>query len=244
MPKKSPAKLLLLMLAGAAFGLAACEKKAAAPATPAAEIHEPDVPRADAPPIVPVRTDAPAGAYRLDKAHASLVFSVNHIGYSEYTAGFDDFDATLDFDPASPANIRVSATINPASLDIPTPPAGFLDELKSAAWLGAIEFPAMRFHSTSVTLTGPSSARIDGALEIRGVTAPVSFDAVFNGGYAGFPPYDPNARIGFSAKGVLKRSAFGMTVGIPTAEMPVGVSDDVSFRIEAEFIGPPSPEAP
>ena len=129
------------------------------------------------------------------------------------------------------------------SLDIPTPPDGFLDEQKSAAWLNAVEFPAMTFKSTAVTLTGPETARIEGDLAFRGVTAPVTVEATFNGGYPGFPPYDPNARIGFSANGALKRSAFGVSFGIPTDDQPMGVSDDVTFEIEAEFNGPPAPAA-
>ena len=194
-------------------------------------------------PDAPAPTDAPAGAYRLDKSHASLVFKVDHIGYSTYTGAFDDFDATLTFDPLAPEKISVTAIIDVGSLDIPAPPAGFLDELKGAAWLNAVDFPKMTFRSASVSMTAPNAARVAGELEFRGVAAPVSFDAVFNGGYAGFPPYDPNARIGFSAKGSLKRSAFGLIIGIPTAEAPVGVGDEVAFEIEAEFTGPPTAPA-
>lgn len=191
--------------------------------------------------IVPVATTSPAGRYRLDKTHASLVFKVDHIGFSNYTGQFRTFDATLDFDPHHPETMAVTATVDPASLDIPTPPAGFLDELKSAAWLDAAGFPDMAFRSTRVTMTAPDAARVDGDLSWRGVTAPVSMDVLFNGGYAGFPPYDPKARIGFSARGELKRSAFGITFGLPTPEQPLGVGDAVSFEIEAEFNGPPSP---
>ena len=43
----------------------------------------------------------PAGAYTLDKAHASLIFRVNHIGFSNYTRRFKRFDAKLQFDPAN-----------------------------------------------------------------------------------------------------------------------------------------------
>lgn len=217
---KKPAILL-----SAALLLAACVRE------------EPASPEAAAAP-----TDAPAGAYRLDKSHASLVFKVDHIGYSTYTGGFDDFDATLMFDPLWPEAMNVTATIDVGSLDIPAPPAGFLDELKGAAWLNAVDFPSMTFRSASVSITAPNAARVEGMLDFRGVAAPVAFDAVFNGGYAGFPPYDPNARIGFSAKGSLKRSAFGLLIGIPTPEAPVGVGDVVAFEIEAEFIGPPTPQ--
>jgi polyisoprenoid-binding protein YceI len=78
---------------------------------------------------------------------------------------------------------------------------------------------------------------------LRGVTAPVALEVRFNGGYSGFPPYDPNARIGFSAHGTLDRSAFGMIVGIPPQGSTMGVSDSVDFAIEAEFTGPLAPEA-
>ena len=70
--------------------------------------------------------------------------------------------------------------------------------------------------------------RIEGELTLRGVTRPVSLDARYNGGYAGHP-MDPNARIGFSATGRLKRSEFGMKYGIPA------IPDELKlvFAIEA-----------
>jgi polyisoprenoid-binding protein YceI len=221
-----------------AMALLACAREDAAPPADAATALE--TPAASES-IAPTATEAPAGEYRLDKYHATLVFKVNHIGYSNYTGSFDNLDATLAFDPKAPEKMAVSATIDVGSLDIPTPPEGFLDELKSPAWLDAVGFPQMKFRSTGVTPTGPNTARVDGELEFRGVTAPVTMNVTFNGGYAGFPPYDPAARIGFSATGSLKRSLFGVVIGIPTTESPVGVGDDVSFEIEAEFNGPPAP---
>lgn len=220
--------------------LASCGQKETSPQAPA----EPEIAGAPQSPINPQATEAPAGEYRLDKSHASLVFKVDHISYSAYTGSFDKFDATLSFDPLAPEKMKLSATIDVNSLDIPAPPAGFLHELKGAAWLNGVEFPSMTFRSTAVALTSPNTARVDGELDFRGIAAPVALDVTFNGGYSGFPPYDPNARIGFSAKGSLKRSAFGVDFGIPTAEAPVGVGDDVAFEIEAEFTGPPSPQGP
>ena len=34
----------------------------------------------------PNTPDVPAGTYRLDPAHASLIFRVDHLGFSRYTA--------------------------------------------------------------------------------------------------------------------------------------------------------------
>jgi polyisoprenoid-binding protein YceI len=222
------APTLAVLLAASAC---APRQETAAPAAPAPD----STPAAASGPIVPVETPAPAGTYRLDTSHASLIFKVDHVGFSNYTGSFRAFDATLSFDPANPAAMAVTATIDAASLDIPAPPAGFLDELKSAAWLDAVGHPEIVFRSTAVTPTAPDAARVDGELSFRGVTAPVVMEVVYNGGYESFPPYDPNARIGFSAKGALKRSVFGVMAALPTEEQPFGVGDAVTFEIEAEF---------
>ncbi len=183
-------------------------------------------------------TNLPAGTYKLDKHHASLVFNVKHMGFSYYTADFDDFDATLDIDPAKPEDAKVTATINPASLDLPTPPDGFTKELLGDKWLNAAKFPSITFTSTKVEMLDKKTAKIHGTLELLGVKKPVTLNATFNGGYAG-QPMDPNARIGFSATGSFNRSDFGVSYGIPAPGSNMGVSDNVNVVIEAEFKGPP-----
>jgi polyisoprenoid-binding protein YceI len=192
---------------------------------------------ARAPALAP---DVPAGGYQLDRAHASLIFRVDHLGFSKYTARFTRFDAALEFDPVDPAASSLVATVDARSLETDFPFAEQLDfnaQLRGEEWLDAEEHPQMTFRSTRVVLTGPSSASIDGDLTLRGVTRPMTLDATFNGGYAGHP-MDPQARIGFSARGVLQRSAYGMTYGIPEPGTTMGVGDDVEVIIEAEFSGP------
>jgi polyisoprenoid-binding protein YceI len=92
-----------------------------------------------------------------------------------------------------------------------------------------------------VQLTAPNAARVTGDFTMHGVTRPVTLDVTFNGGYAGHP-MDPNARIGFSGKGVLKRSEFGIATGIPAPGSKMGVSDEVEIILEAELTGPPLPQ--
>lgn len=186
----------------------------------------------------PTAFNVPAGDYALDKAHAHLSFRVDHLGFSHYTAQFKRFDVQLKFDPANLAASTVTATIDPRSLDLPTPPAGFVDTLLGAQWLDAKQFPQMTFKSTSVAKLAANKVRVTGDFTLHGVTKPVTLDATFNGGYAGHP-MDPNARIGFSARGALNRSEFGIGFGIPEPGTKMGVSDAVEFSIEAEFTGPP-----
>lgn len=222
----------LWLVAGAVAALTACsppaakktEAPAAAPAAPAAAAK-------------PAAAQAPAGDYKLDPSHASLEFKVSHMGFSHYTARFTDFDASLKFDPAHPENSSVEATIDPKSLALNAPPAGFKDELTGKSWLDAAQFPAITFRSTKVEVSGANTARITGDFTLHGVTKPVVLEATFNGGYAGHP-MDPHARIGFSAHGVFKRSEFGIGFGVPAPGSTMGVSDEVEVLIDAEFSGP------
>jgi polyisoprenoid-binding protein YceI len=194
----------------------------------------------------PVQTNAPAGAYTLDRAHATLLFRVDHLGFSKYTARFRQFDARLQFDPGNLAASSVTVTIDPASIETDYPDPATVDfnaELRSQQWLDTAQFPQMTFASTRVQQTGPNSLRINGEITLRGVSRPMTLDATFNGGYAGHP-MDPHARIGFSAHGWLKRSEFGMRAGIPEPGSKMGVSDEVEVIVEAEFSGPPLSETP
>jgi len=193
----------------------------------------------------PLAADVPAGEYVLDKSHASLLFRVSHMGFSGYTARFRRFDAKLAFDPKNLGASSVTATIDAKSIETDYPDPVQLDfnaQLQSEPWLDTAQFPEMTFRSTKVDASGPSHLRIDGELTLRGVTRPVVLEAKLNGGYAGFQ-MDPHARIGFSARGALKRSEFGISFGIPEPGSNMGVGDTVEIIIEAEFSGPAWREA-
>lgn len=100
--------------------------------------------------VEPTKTDVPAGAYTLDKARASLLFRVDHLGFSMYTARFRQFDAQLQFDPANLAASSVTVTVDPASIetDFPDPAAhDFNAQLRSEQWLNTAQFPQMTFRS-------------------------------------------------------------------------------------------------
>jgi len=226
-----PARITSSLLAAAVFGLAACTAASSppAPAAPGEIIPDPAL-----------ANGAGAGVYTLDRHHASLVFAVDHLGFSNYVGQFTRFDATLTIDPADPEAATLTATVDPTSLTIPTPPEGFLAELLGPQWFNTAAFPEIRFASTSVRQTSAREAEVTGDLTFLGATLPVTFQTRFNGAYEGFPPYDPNARAGFHAAGSLSRAAFGMTYGLPPEGSTMGVGDEVKFWIDAEFTGPPA----
>ena len=215
-----------------AFLIAAAVVLTVAPFTASAKpAHAPAAPK--------TATQAlPAGEYSLDKPHASLTFTVSHMGFSHYTARFTSFDAHMTLDPAHPEKAQLTATIDPLSLELNAPPQGFHDELVGKDWLDARLTPQWMFKSTKIVKTGAKTAKVIGDFTMHGVTKPVTLEVTFNGGYPGLAGMDPHARIGFSAHGVLKRSDFGVKAGIPAPGTNLGVSDEVTIAIESEFTGP------
>jgi polyisoprenoid-binding protein YceI len=167
------------------------------------------------------------------------------LGFSNYTARFKKATAQLQFDPANLAASSVTVTVDANSLetDFPDPAKVDFNAQVREQFLDAAKYPEIVFRSTNVEVTGPRTMRINGELSMRGVTRPMTLDGKFNGGYAGHP-MDKNARIGFSAQGVLKRSEFGISYGIPAPGTTMGVSDAVSVIVETEFNGPPWTAAP
>jgi len=221
----------LLMLAG--VSLAACSPqtgahKAARPPPAAAPVKgEPVAPGP------PGQTQAPAATYTLDKNHSTVVFRLNHLGFSHYTAQFTKLDGQLAFDPAHPEAMRASVSIDPNSLALPPPPTGFRATLLGPIWLDAGKYPQIRFVSTKVERTGPNTARVTGDLTLHGVTKPIVLETTFNGGYPA-NIYD-GARVGFSAHTSFRRSDFGVASGLPAPGTNLGVGDRVDVIIETEW---------
>lgn len=167
---------------------------------------------------------AEAVKYVLDKPHTQILFSVNHLGFSNSIGKFADYDGFVNFDEATPANSAVDVTIKTASIDLDD--AKWNEHMKNPDFFNVEKFPEMTFKSTKVEVTGDKTANITGDLTLLGVTKPVVLAAVFN--QAGKHPMSGKSGVGFSATGSLKRSDFGMNYGLPM------VGDDVKITIEVE----------
>jgi polyisoprenoid-binding protein YceI len=187
----------------------------------------------------PAMAAPPAGAYKLDKSHASLVLRASHMGFSTYTTRFSRFDVDLTFDPRNLPASKVVTTIDASSFEMDAAPQMCLDIMKGPQMLDTAKFPQIVFKSEEIRMTGTKSMEISGTLTLHGVTRPTVLLATYNGGYAGMPNMDPQARVGFSAHGSFKRSDFGITYGVPAPGTTMGVGDLIDFSIEAEFTGPP-----
>jgi polyisoprenoid-binding protein YceI len=165
-------------------------------------------------------------SYKIDPAHTAVVFIVNHVGFSNVIGRFDTVGGDVTFDKDAVEKSVVNVTIDTTSVD--TNHAKRDEHLRSPDFFNAKEFPKMTFKSTKIEKTGDKTGKLHGDLTMLGVTKPVVLDVTFN--KDGVSPASKLETAGFSARGTVKRTEFGMKYGAPA------IGDDIQLLIEIEAV--------
>ncbi|MBB3264495.1 polyisoprenoid-binding protein YceI [Azospirillum sp. OGB3] len=175
---------------------------------------------------LPMTAQAAPVAYKLDPAHTAVVFIVDHLGFSKAVGSFNTVAGELSFDKDAADKSSLSVTIDTTSID--TNHAKRDEHLKSPDFFNVKEFPKLTFKSTKIEKTGDKTGKLHGDLTLLGVTKPVVLDVTFN--KDGVSPASKQETVGFSARGTIKRSDFGMKYGVPN------IGDDIQIIIESEAV--------
>lgn len=165
--------------------------------------------------------------YAIDRSHANVGFSVDHLGFSVIHGHFRDFNAEIDFDPEAVGETELRFTIDPASIYTGWEKRD--EHLRSDDFFAVEEHPEIVFVSSEVRPTGEDTAEIVGDLTIKDITREVMFDAELN--KLGPSPFDPEKTVaGFTATTVLDRTAFDLGYAAPdvAAEVPIRIDLEMS----------------
>lgn len=184
-------------------------------------------------------TSAESGVYKMDETHASITWSVQHLGLSNYTARFEDFDIRLTLDVDDVSKSSVTATIDPTSVSTGFPGEKDFDaEISNdPGFFDAGKYPEVAFVSTAIERTGDNTARITGDLTMIGVTREITLEATLLGTLDSHPLLRGRPAVGFEATALLDRTDFGMTAfsNALSDGGPAIVSPQVRVTINAEF---------
>jgi polyisoprenoid-binding protein YceI len=153
-----------------------------------------------------------AQGWRIDETRTAIGFTIDATGFPTTRGRFRNYTGRIAIDLERLTESATSFTIDSASVDLGSEPYNAF--VKSAALLDVARFPTLSFASTQVERIDPRTARVTGNLTMRGVTKPIALDVTIEpdpsaGKSAGRQP------IAFSARGTIRRSDFGMTVGLP-----------------------------
>jgi polyisoprenoid-binding protein YceI len=167
-----------------------------------------------------------------DIDHVSVYWSISHGGFSKVTGQFrqiNKVDFVFDRDDVSKSAVTVE--VEAASLDSNHP---YRDNwARSEAELNVWKFRTIKFESTQIEKTGNDTGKMTGNLTMHGETHPIILEVTYN--KAGKHLSGQYSLDGFTAKGMLKRSDFGMKAFTPW------VGDEVEFVVQFEAKRPNDP---
>lgn len=173
---------------------------------------------------------ATAADWTLDKSHAVIAFSVDHLGFSTTRGIFEKYDATIDFQPDNVEASSVEVVIDAASIN--TFWAARDEHLRNADFFNVEKFPTITFKSTKIEKTGDDTAKIMGDMTMLGMTKPVTFDAKLT--QMGPHPFNPKAMVaGMQVTGTIDRTEFGMGTFAPAVGAVIPFTFDLELNAPA-----------
>lgn len=169
-----------------------------------------------------------ASIWKNDDPHSQLGFTVKHLGISDVSGTFNDFDVAVTSSKPDFSDAQFELTANVGSID--TRVEARNNHLKSADFFDAAKFPIMYFKSTSLEKTGANTYNLNGNLTLHGITKPVTMALEYKGTVEN--PMNKKQTAGFQVTGTIKRSDFNLGGGFPE---PM-ISNDVRIKADGEFI--------
>ena len=163
-----------------------------------------------------------ADTYKVDPTHSSVIFSVKHMGVSDFYGAFKQISGTVNLDTADPAKSAVELTIPVESVDTRNEKRD--QHLKSPDFFNAAQFPTITFKSTKVEANG-GNYKVTGDLTLHGVTKPLTVEFKKGGESKG---QKGEVKTGGETRFTIKRSDFDMKF----MNGPLG--DDVNIILSLE----------
>ena len=169
-------------------------------------------------------------SWQFDPYHTQVEFAAKHLGMMTVRGHFAEVSANGTIDPDHPEASSVEVTMQSAS--IRTHNENRDNDLRSSNFLEIDKYPTITFKSTKIEPAGSSKYKVSGDLTIKGVTKPVTFDAVNYGEFN-----DPNMghRYGYSAETEINRKDFGMSFDMMLDGKFI-VSNEIKIHIEGELV--------
>ncbi len=172
--------------------------------------------------------------YCLDPVHTRVMFAIEHAGFSKAIGTVSGSVGELRFDPDDWAQASVRVVVPLTRLDLGD------EKWNKAALAGNLlngaRYPDAVFVSDRIEVSAEDRAIVHGTLTLHGTSQPIALETRLNAlKRHPLPPF--RRTVGFSARGMLSRKAFGIDA------WPSVIGDSVELRIEAEATRGPCDQA-
>jgi polyisoprenoid-binding protein YceI len=175
---------------------------------------------------------AQISTWRSDPARSEVDFTIRHLSISDVHGRFGDVHAIIQYDASDLSQSRVMATVDIGSVSTGEP--GRDDEIKSADFFGADDYPTATFSSTAISKKG-DGLWVRGNLTLHGVTRQI----VLNVRGPDKPIMGPDGKphSGFSATTTIDRTAFDIGPTFPASIVGDQVKLGFTLKIVQQLQG-------
>jgi polyisoprenoid-binding protein YceI len=177
--------------------------------------------------------------WTFEPGHTAVEFCARHMMVSCVRGHFKDVHGSLVFDPESPTQLAVEATIQASKLWTGEPQRD--DHLRSSDFIDAGKYPIITFKSTGCTCVGANDFKVSGTLTVRGISRPIVLDMHYLGKWR--TPYwtdagdvGPVTRLGFVGETRINRHDFQVSWNGQLENGGLVVGDEVLIRVDVEAL--------
>jgi polyisoprenoid-binding protein YceI len=162
-----------------------------------------------------------AGTYAADPIHSSFGFAVRYQGVSIFRGTLNDVTATL-------ADGRLEGMAQVASISIRTPEQ-FRAHVLSEEFFDAANHPTVTFTASDLDLREDGTAVVEGDLEIKGITNPVTATGTWIA-----PAADAfgNTRGHLQLEAVIDRTQWDMNWNMPLPSGAKALANEVTLTVD------------
>lgn len=165
--------------------------------------------------------------WKADKSHTELSFSIVHMGISEVSGCFKDFEANIESNKEDFSDAVITMTAQVNSID--TRFAMRDEHLKAEGFFDVANHPTMTFKSTAVKKgKGKNKFKVTGDLTLKGKTKSIELELTKVGQIE--HPRNKKQVAAFKIEGQINRADFGV------GQAGGSVSDIVKIMAQGEFM--------
>lgn len=179
---------------------------------------------------MPVATHQLAGTFIADPDHSSVTFAVKHMKVSSFRARFADVEARLE---AGASGVSLEGRARVESVSISNPPEFREHVVNGEEFFDALNHPEIAFRSTRVELGDDGRANVEGELEIKGISRPVTASGTHQ------PPVeDPygSVRTAIELSATVDRREWSMDWQMPLPKGGEALGYEVEVIVDLELV--------
>ena len=178
----------------------------------------------------PFQVFAQTTTWKMDKAHTSVKFEVEHLTVSFVFGQFMEFDGSAVSDKSDFTDAKVDFTVQTKTVNTNVEMRD--QDLRSPRFLDVEQYPQMKFKSKAVKKLSKGKYVLTGYLTIKDVAKLVNFDVTYKGTVT-----DPwgNTRAGCRAILVINRFDYNVNYKEKFGNNAWAVAPEVKIIIDTEF---------